>query len=273
MNDNMPDNPRIVIGGNLPPEPIEEEERRAVAKRDAEAHATVAALVGNANRWLQHPIIDNEDVAGDCNDTLQQLEDHWKALDGRRAEEKKPHDLAAAAIQARYLPLLEQLTICRRAIKPLHDAWLRLRQQRIDAGREAARREAAEAQRLADQLAEQAKAGGPGAVTNRINAAEAAREAEKKRQIAAAVPLRAQSRGNLGSRVRSLRTYWFADVVNWSACFNHFQEPDPNDPNKKIPVAEVREVLTRLAMEAARKANNPMRNPNPAGCWVFSEEK
>ena len=247
MNDSVLD-PRLGIGGNLPPEPIDL------------ARESVDALIKNANKWAEDvPIIDSEGLAASCNDVLNKLDAHLKELDEQRIKEKRPHDKAAAAVQAKWKPLLDKLEICKNAIAPLHSAWLRLKEARLKAERETKQREAAEAQRRAEQLAEQAKAGGANVVTNTILGMEAAAEAEKARRAVAAIPQRAQSRGNLGGRTRSLQTVWRAEIIDQDKCYLHFRGRQ-----------EVKDILSQLANAAARSG---VRNPDLGGCWIFSEDK
>ena len=219
---------------NRPPEPIEPE--------PTPEDKRVADLIEAANKWAeQHPVIETEDVAAACVDYLGQLDAQWKEFDGKFREEKKPHEDALQVIRTRWHPRLERLDICRRAIRPLERAWLRLKDLRLRQEREAAEREAADAQRRADQLAEQAKGGGPGTVTNMIGAREAAQEADRARQAVAAVPQRAQVRGNLGGRTRSLRSVWRADLVVIEEALGHYKSH-----------REVKDLLTRLANADAR---------------------
>jgi hypothetical protein len=248
---NLP--PDHQIGANFPPEPIAAPEDRRVDE-----------LVANATKWSeQYPAIDTEEVAVAATDWIKQLNDLSDDYEEKFKAAKAPHEKELKRVRDEWKPRLEKLAICLRAINPLHRAYLRKKDARQKAEREAERRAAAEAQRLADQLAEQARAGGPGTFTNMIAAAEAAREAEKARQAAAAVPRRAQVRGNLGGRTHSLRTVWQADIVVIEKTFEHY---------KSRP--EVKELLSRLANADAR---NPRLWLDPAvryipGCHTYSEE-
>jgi hypothetical protein len=87
----------------------------------------------------------------------------------------------------------------------------------------------------------------PGTVTNLISATEAAQEAERARQEAAAVPRRAESRGALGGRTRNLRLTWHAEVVDVDLVYHHYRDHP-----------EVQALLYRLANEAA---SSGVRNP------------
>jgi hypothetical protein len=231
----------------------------------------VDALIETADAWAaKYPAIEVESVAAAANDFLAQMDAHWKEFDAARDAEKRPFDEASKAVQAKWKPLLDKIAACRRTIKSLHDGWLRLKARQLEDERRKCEYEAAEAQRRADQLTRQAQAGGPGTATNVINAVEAAQEAELAAVRAAAVPKRAQSRGALGGRPRSLRTVWLATVVEWNLLYEHYKDhPD------------VKNVLQGLADAAVRAKGGPRppawqkegSNPNLPGVWIYSEEQ
>ncbi len=225
------------IGANNPPEPIEAPEDKRVAD-----------LIANANDWAKlHPdgLRWTEEIAVAATDQLNQLDKDWDKIEAKRVAERAPLNERLKAIQARYLPWLNRIDICRQAIRGPHTAYKRLAEQQRKAREAEAARVAAEAQRRADQLAEQAKAGagGPKAVSQTIIAMEAAEEAERARKAAAEVPRRTRIRGNLGGRTHSLRTVWKADLVevDIEAAFQHYKHK-----------AEVKDLLTRLANADAR---------------------
>jgi len=240
----MNDLPLAGLGHNLPPEPID-------------VDAEIQELIANANRWAErYPVVETEEVAELALDNLDKLKAHRAQYEALRKEEKRPFDEGAKAVQQKWLPRLERLDACLEVFDSLRVGWLRLKDARLRAQREAAEREAAEAQRQADQLAEQAKAGGHGTVTNLINATEATQEAERKRQVAAAIPRRAQASGALGGRTHSLRTVWLANVVSIEKAFEHYKARK-----------EVKELLNRLANADARAGIKKI-----PGCYVWSEE-
>jgi hypothetical protein len=255
MNDiAMSVDPRLGPGGNFPPEPIE-----SAHDPHAAAIQAVAKLESAAIKWGAKKAIETAEAASDIAAFLSQLEAHWAEIESQRKKEKKPFDDGARAVQEKYKPLLDRILLLKGAITPLHTAWLKLKDRRIEQQRLAAEREAAEAQRRADQLAEQANGTGPGAVVNTIAAAEAAKEADAARRTAAAIPRRAQTRDSLGGRTRSLRTVWLAAVIEPDLCYRHFRDhPD------------VKDLLHRLANAAARAG---VRHPDLPGCYIFSEEQ
>ena len=246
---------------NQPPEPVTPEPVEAKA---APEDKRIAELIEAATEWArQFPTIESEEVASACTDYLNQLDAQWEEFEDKRKAEREPHNQALKKIQEKWLPRLDRIDICRRAIRPVHRGWLRLKDVRLKAERETKEREAAEAQRHADQLAEQAKAGGPNAVSQTIIALEATQAAERSRQEAAAVPQRAQLRGTLGGRTHSLRTEWQADIVEIEKTFEHYKSR-----------REVIELLSRLAKADVR---NPRLWRNPEiryipGCHCYSEQ-
>ena len=252
---------------NSPPEPILDE-KAAAAKAEAERSAEdkrVADLITNANDWAKlHPKIETEEVAVAATDWLNQLDRDWLKIEDKRVAERKPLREQLAAIQAKYTPWLTRISICREAIRGPHSAYKLLAEQQRKAKEAEAARVAAEAQRRADQLAEQAKSGGPNAISQTIIALEATQEAERARQAAAAVPKRTQIRGALGGRTHSLRTVWKAEIIEIEKTFERYKSR-----------REVIELLTSLANADVR---NPRLWPNPEdrdipGCYVSKTQE
>ncbi len=248
---NLP--PDHQIGANNPPEPI-------VAPEDKR----IAELIANADAWAeQYPIIDDEPIGKEAAGWLEQLEKELKSVEQKFKEEKAPHEEKLAEIRGKFHPRIERLKICLQSIRPRFRAWIKLRDDRVKAAREAEKRKAEEAQRRADQLAEQAKAGGPNAVSQTIVALEATQEAERARQVVAAMPQRARVRSSLGGRTHSLRTVWYADIREFENTLEHYKGR-----------REVRELLQTLANADVR---NPRLWKNPEdryipGCHCYSEQ-
>jgi hypothetical protein len=241
----MNDIPLAGIGHNAPPEPID-------------IDAEIEALIANANAWAeQHPVVETEEVAAKAIDNLNQLQGHRAKYDALRKKEKKPFDDGAAAVQNKWLPKFDRIDACIKVFVRLRASWFARDKEQREAAEREAEREAAEARRRADQLTEQAQA--RGTATNLIAATNAAQEAERKRQEAAAIPKKTQIRGSLGGRVHSPRTVWFAYIADQDLCYQHFR----NHPDMKA-------LLQRLANAAARSG---VRNPNLGGCLVDSKEE
>jgi hypothetical protein len=240
------------IGHNRPPESVYDVDALESAKAEAER------IAKTTTEWAEaHPVIKAENVASVANDYLKQISDHHKVVDAARAAAKAIHDRRAAEVQAAYRPVLNDLELCAKVIRGLHNNWLKSETDRLAAERLAKEAEAREAQRRADQLAEQAQAGGRSVVANMMEAQKAADKAEEARKAAAAVPQRAQTRGALGGRTRSLVTHWYAKIMDQDRLYRHFRDHEA-----------VTAVLQRLADAAARSG---VRNPALPGCWIDSE--
>ncbi len=215
----------------------------------------VEALVGGANRCAaEHPLITDSETAAKITDFLNQLAAWTKKLNEARKSEKAPHLAAAKRVDDAWHPLIDAVEACKRLLRPLHTAWLKREQARLDTERrqkqEAARKATTEAQE-AILKAEEAKS-----VRDIVAASEAERRATEAAQAAAAVPERAQARGQLGGRAHSLRTTWRAHVVEFSLTLHHYRKRQ-----------EVYELIERLANADARAGVRAI-----PGCYVFPEE-
>lgn len=146
-----------------------------------------------------------------------------KDADAARSDEKRPHDEAGKAVQAKWKPLLEK---AERAVKaaqaPLTGYLAKLEAQRI-----------LEAERLAEDARkadEQAQA----AVRNvaSLDDAERAEELLKEANKLAAAAKRtdkAKSHVQGVDRAIGLRTYWNATVTDFSALLRYVKEARPDD--------------------------------------------
>jgi hypothetical protein len=255
----VPRDSQIGLGHNLPPEPIDD-----AAPEDKR----IAELIANANDWAKlHPTIETEEIAVAATDWLNQLNKDWDKIESKRVAQRKPLREQLQAIQDKYVPWLTRIGICRAAIESPHTAY-KLAAERQRRAREAeAARVAAEEQRRADQLAEQAKAGGPNVVTNMLAAKEAEESASRARKAAAEVPKSTQIRGALGGRTHSLRTVWRAKVIVQDLLYQHCQ----ND-------REVVDLLQRKANEFARAGNAGVPHGSRsrvtlAGCEIYSTQE
>lgn len=242
-----------------PPEPIDLARER------------VEQEIASADAWAaQVKTVENEETATTLRTKLQQLGDLWKEYDEQRAAERKPHTEAAAAVQAKWLPLLNRIATCRKALQPLETTWLMLLRNRQDAERERLKKEAAEAEARAHQLADLALAGGPSVATNLIAAQEAADEADAAHKAVSAVPLRAQTRDAYGGRARSLHQTWSATIIDQDLLYRHFRGH-----------ADVTAVLQKLANAAVRAKDGPRPangakegiNDQLPGILIYLEER
>jgi hypothetical protein len=88
----------------------------------------------------------------------QKLLDFGKQLDAQREIEKRPHDLAAKAVQAKYKPLIDEATAAAAELRDALTVYMREEEKRLQAEADAKRkaeeeRVAAENKRIADDRA------------------------------------------------------------------------------------------------------------------------
>lgn len=146
-----------------------------------------------------------------------------KDADAARADEKRPHDDAGKAVQAKWKPLLEQADmIASAAQRPLTDYLARLAAKQAEEARiareEAARKvqEAIEAQRAAE-----------GSIDAMEAAAALQKDADKAMKDAAkAEKAKAHVEGD--GRAIGLRSYWTATVGEYSAVLRWVKEHHPD---------------------------------------------
>ena len=110
----------------------------------------VDAAIRQLNSILPKPgeVIKDKATADKIANSKDRLRELWRKADGQRVAEKKPHDEAVAAVQARWKPLVEakvgriaQAGEKAEAALAAHLKWARAEQDRIEREREAACRE------------------------------------------------------------------------------------------------------------------------------------
>lgn len=152
---------------------------------------------------------DEQEVALDA--LLDDFRKARKGADTERAAEKKPHDDAAKAVQARWKPLLDRCDIGADAIKKALTPYRTAKQKAIDdAARKA--REEAEAARIAALAAFQSDDLG-----DRF-------DAEAKAKQAKALEVQANK---LERKPTGLRTYWEAEITDRKAALLHYLKEQP----------------------------------------------
>lgn len=144
-------NPRAVIGGNLPPDPLE-----LIVEELTLRHVDIAdratRLVASLERAPAE--ITSEDEAGRVADAISQIAKTVKRIDARRDEALEPHEAAKRATSAFFRKIAEPLEDGKRRLNRLQDGWM---QKKRDAARKA-NEEAAERARLAREEARRAAA-------------------------------------------------------------------------------------------------------------------
>lgn len=200
-------------------------------------------LYDEARNFLDGEPIETEGQANAVGVILTSLKKIRKDADAARAEEKRPHDEAAKAVQAKWKPLLDKADrVINAAQRPITDYLARQEAARI-----------AEAERLAEEARkadEQAQAAMRNVAS--LDDAERAEELIKEaNKLAKAAKRSDKAKSHVAGveRAIGLRTYWTAEITDPIAfgkwAWSHRQP-------------EYLEFLTGLAAQEARGARAPI---------------
>lgn len=158
-----------------------------------------------------------------------------KDADAARKVEKQPHDDAAKAVQAKWVPVLTKADDVIAAVQKPLTAWLQaqeVEQQRI----------AAEARAEADRLAAEAVAAAQTSGSlERLTATRELQDAAVKAGKRANYVEKAKSHVQGGGRAIGLRTYWDATLTDSAAALKWARDQHPE---------QLREFLRELAGKA-----------------------
>lgn len=186
----------------------------------------IEELIENAKQFLDGEPIANQGQADEVGKLLDMIRTAKKDADKERAAEKKPHDDAGKAVQARWKPLLDRCDIAADTAKKALVPWL----EKLEAEQRAAAakaREEAEAARLAALEAERAAK-----ASVDLEAAERAEQARKDADIAQAQANRAdkaKAHAAGGNRAIGLRSYWTAEITDRRELLAHYMRTRPAD--------------------------------------------
>lgn len=189
------ENERAAIGGNNPPP-------------EMAFSLSIDDLYDEAKNFIDGTAIETQGQADAIGVIVSSLKKIRKDADAARAEEKRPHDEAAKAVQAKWKPLLDKADrAVAAAQKPLTDYLLRLERERQQ-----------EAQRLAEEASkadEQAQAAmqNIASLDDAERAEELAKEADKLAKAAKRTD-KAKSHVAGMDRAIGLRSYWRATIVD-----------------------------------------------------------
>ena len=204
------ENDRAAIGGNNPPP-------------EMAFSLSIDDLYEEAKNFIDGTAIETQGQADAIGVIVSALKKIRKDADAARAEEKRPHDEAAKAVQAKWKPLLDKADrAVTAAQKPLTDYLLRLERERQQ-----------EAQRLAEEARkadEQAQAAmqNIASLDDAERAEELAKEADKLAKAAKRTD-KAKSHVAGMDRAIGLRTYWTATVTDYGALLRYMKEARPDD--------------------------------------------
>jgi len=195
---------------NAPPEPF------VLFKEE------VDDLLLEARNYLDGEPIANEGQADAVSSLLNRLRRVAKDADEARKVEKKPHDDAGKAVQAKWKPIIDKAELATSTAKQVLAPWLLQIEERQRAEAEAARQEA-------DKLAEEAAA----AHRQSLGNLEAAEEAERLLEAAAEADIeasraekqKAHARG--GERAVGLVDVFTPVLTDSVAALKHYREQQP----------------------------------------------
>lgn len=245
MNDQSP---IAGIGHNGPPAPY--------FPPELEAKAT--DFLVTSGLWLDIKDIESEEQAQRAADFVSGAKAVWTLFDNERVKQKEPHDLAADAVQKKFKPVLDKIKDARECVVRMQTRWTQKeRDRKAEEQRQAAaaaREAALEAERLAAQAASRND------ISGIVDAQAAQKEADKALKRAEKHVSVKVASATGGGRSMSLRTTWFADVVNISVAFLTYR----NHP-------EVKALLERLATADVRSQAGAKTAPQ--GFTLRKEEK
>lgn len=227
-------NPRAVIGGNVPPDPLDE------------ALAPFGDFITEAESWLDGKAVENEGQMKAVDALLKQIKAADKAVtEAREAEAKPLHDAWKSAI-ARYKPTQDDLGRIKNGLVAIVDSFKRkLAAEKAEAERKA-RAEAEEAARKAREAAMQADAANIEAQRAAAAAQAEAEEAQRRAALAAK------------DTVKGMRTVTRYEITDHRALLNWIARND-------------REAITAFIEEWARR--NHKENQNAEGLRVWTEKE
>ena len=136
----------------------------------------------------------------------------WKDSDGARAAEKKPHDDAGKAVQAKWKPIVDKADLGKKACSDALTPYRQAKQRAKDEAARKAREEAAERERAAQEALKQA------------DDLETRFEAEQ--QFEAAKKLTAVA-NKIDRAPTGLRTSWEAEITDRTAALKHYLSQQP----------------------------------------------
>ncbi|WP_299327581.1 hypothetical protein [Parasphingopyxis sp.] len=208
----MTDNPRATIGGNNPPEPID----------GFKTH--IEDLLVEAQNFLDGSGVNSEAEADGVSRIIDELRTAKKDADAQRRAEKKPHDDAGKAVQAKWKPILERADMAVKVAKDAMAPWLKkLEAERLE--RERLARE--EAERKAEEARKAHQAAQTDGLAARAEAEAKIKEAEEAEKAAAKIE-REKTHAKGGARAIGLRTHWTATIVNRRDALNHYVRTNPD---------------------------------------------
>ena len=237
------------IGHNHPPAYDPDE----VARIEAEVNDFADA----AGAWLDLKSVETEEAAGRLADFIAGCRKKLRAVDERRREMKKPHDDAAASVQAAFRPLTGRLDQAMKRVQPMLTRFLEAEDARRKAEAEERDRIAREAAEEAERRAREAEARNDVAGLDEAEAARKdAEKAAKSNRSKARETTRVKSASG-GGRGAHFRTVTEVEITNLRAALIYYSEhPDLAD------------LIRTLAEREARSAKFDAGKDSIPGCKI-----
>lgn len=163
-----------------------------------------------AHNWADSTAIETQAQADELSFLIDRLRKDAKAADEARAEEKKPHDDAAKAVQAKWKPLLDRADKAVAALKATLGVFLRAQEAAKQEAARLAREEAERAQRAAAEAARAASATDLAAQEEADALMRQAEDLTKGAQRAE----RSKAQATGGTRAMGLRTVWRVELAD-----------------------------------------------------------
>lgn len=179
-------------------------------------------LLLEARNFLDGEPITNEQQAEAVSSLLSRLRRVSKDADEARKAEKKPHDDAAKAVQAKWVPIIDKADLAASTAKQALAPYLKAIEDQQRAAAEAAR---VEAERLAAIALSSHQ--GAGSNLEALEDAERLIKAAKAagKDAARAEKQKAQAAG--GERAVGLRSVWLPTLTDACAALKHYRERNP----------------------------------------------
>jgi hypothetical protein len=181
-------------------------------------------LLLEARNYLDGEPIANEEQAEAVSSLLNRLRRVSKDADEARKAEKKPHDEAAKAVQAKWTPIISKAELAATTAKQALAPYLKAIEDKQRAEAEAARVEAARLAAIAAEAHQKAH-----------GSLEATEDAERLLKAAAGAQKHADRAGKQkpqvkgGERATGLRSVWTPTLTDSCAALKHYRATKPED--------------------------------------------
>ena len=185
----------------------------------------IEELIENAKQFLDGQPIETQGQADEVDKLLDMIRTAKKDADKERAAEKKPHDDAGKAVQAKWKPLLDRCDIATDTAKKALVPWL----EKLEAEQRAAAAKAREEAESKRQAALQAEREAASANLEAIERVELARKEAEQAEREANRADKAKAHATGGSRAIGLRSYWVAEITDRRELLAHYMRTRPAD--------------------------------------------